>query len=234
MVDSAPKIVAIIQARVGSSRLPGKVLMNIAGKTVLEHIVERTKSSKLIGDIIIATSDQRGDDRIADISSSVSVNCFRGNEKRVLDRFVRASAKVRADVVVRLTGDNIFVDGSLIDLALIEFLTDYPDLDYLGNTDSCGFPFGLYVEVVRADVLAEISENADDREQEHVTIKVRNNLSLFRVKRLEAQLTFPNINLSIDTAEDYTRVKKIFEKLYNKNQHFSMLEISALRANDVC
>src|ERR1051326_1059183 len=124
-------IVAIIQARMGSSRFPGKVLADLGGRPMLWHVVHRTKGATMLRDVVVATSDSPADDPIAQFCAAVAINCFRGSENDVLDRFYQTARHYRADTVIRITADCPLIDPSVIDRVVQRFLEG--DLDYVSN-----------------------------------------------------------------------------------------------------
>ena len=165
-------IVAIVQARMGSTRLPGKVLEDVGGKPMLEHIVSRLGRSRLINDVIVATSSAQGDDPIAEAATQKNIKLFRGHETDVLDRYYEAAKSARADIVVRITGDCPLIDSEVVDRVITTFLSE--ECDYASNTLVCTYPDGLDAEVFSFAALEIAWRNgrrAADRE--HVTPFIR-------------------------------------------------------------
>ena len=228
MSCDATKIVIIIQARMNSSRLPGKIMMEWGEVTMLERIVQRVRTSTLSDAIIVATTDTELDDPVETLCNSMMIDCYRGSEHLVINRIIGAAQKCRADVVVRLTADNPFVDGRLVDLCLNQFLADYPEIDYAANVDCCGFPFGLFVEVVKLNTLEGIKDKVTAEEAEHVTLHIRKHKERFVLKNIFAERHYPDINLSVDTSEDRHRLLQIINTLYEENPNFSLSEIASV------
>ena len=199
-----------------SSRLPGKVLMDFGGKSMLNQIIDRIGSSRFSQSIVVATTNSDIDNPIENLCNFLKVKCYRGEEDFVLNRFIGAAHYTDANVLVRLTADNPFVDGYLVDQIVDEFLLDYPDLDYASNTDNCGFPFGLFVEVVQLDALIKCAQSATAEDQEHVTVQIRNNPQFFSIKRVFADYEFGPINLTVDTAGDRVRLIRLFNAMRRK------------------
>ena len=169
--------VAIIQARLGSSRLPGKVLLPLGETTVLGLMVQRVKKAKQISEIIIAITENDADDVLHDEAGKLGVSVFRGDEQDVLSRVYRAVEKTNADVIVRLTADCPLMDGRLIDEALIEFMAS--DYDYYSNVIHRSFPDGLDIEIFSAETLATTAlECVDQWSREHVTPYMRTGSNL--------------------------------------------------------
>ena len=140
-----------------------------------------------------------------------------------------AAKSVDADVVVRITADNPFVNGELVDLVLGRFLEQYPHFDYASNTEKSGFPFGLFVEVVKMSSLVEVKENNPSPEQmEHVTLSFRLNSNVYKVYNVKTEMNFGNLLLSVDTNEDYIRVCSIFNKLFKVKPDFGLSDITKI------
>ena len=140
------KVVAIIQARMGSTRLPGKVLKDLEGKTVLARVVNRLRRARLIGEVLVATTDRAVDDTIVKECSSISVPVSRGDQDDVLDRYFRAAQLAKADVVVRITSDCPLIDPEITDKTIAAFLETRPD--YASNAMVRTYPRGLDTEVM--------------------------------------------------------------------------------------
>ena len=156
IAENNPNTLAIIQARLGSTRLPGKVLKKILGKTVLEHIIERLSYAGKIDQLIIATSSLSENDQIADLAKQKGISCFRGDEDDVLNRFYRAALQYKGDIVVRITGDCPLVDPFVVD-KIIDYHVSHGG-DYTSNTIQRTFPRGIVAEVLTIDVLKRLSQ----------------------------------------------------------------------------
>ena len=164
------KTVAIIQARLGSSRLPGKVLMDLVGETVLERVVGRARRFALVDELIVATSTLPSDDAIVKECARIGVSVFRGSESDVLDRFVGAAAETDADVCVRLTADCPLLDPGVSDSIISVFMDADGGADYASNKIPQAFPRGLDTEVFSCDALERAAREARERyERVHVT-----------------------------------------------------------------
>ena len=164
------KIVATIEARMGSSRLPGKVLMPINGVPAIKKMIDRVKESRMIDDIVIATSTNKLDNKIALFAKEHNIKVFRGSEDDVLGRVVKACASVNGDIIVELTGDSILTDPEILDLGVETFLNNECDI-----VSNCGtyltYPMGIYVQVFRYTDLKIISDTVTDPAvREHVSL----------------------------------------------------------------
>lgn len=206
------KIVAIIQARMNSERLPGKVLRKLNDTPIIEIIVERVKLAKRIDEVIVATSLEKSDDELAQYCLHKQLNVFRGDLNNVLERFYQCATKVNADIIIRLTGDNPFVDGGLIDEAIDRFRLE--NVDYLKF--GTNLPLGMGIEVFTYESLKKAYDQATNSEcLEHVTPFMYKNQNIFRC----AEIAYSNfeenkdIRLTVDTEADFEVAHKIFENI---------------------
>jgi spore coat polysaccharide biosynthesis protein SpsF len=206
------KIFAIIQARMGSSRLPGKVMMEIKGTPLLGLLIERIKDSKLLDGIILATSTDKKDQAIENFCKKNNINCFRGNENDVLDRVLSAAKKYNAEIIVQITGDCPLVDSKLIDdIIRFYFNNNY---DYISTFNTRTFPVGYDVRVFSVKLLDEISQiTKDPEDREHVSIYIIKHPEKYKIGSFIAPkgLNHPEYRLVVDEKEDFELVKKIFE-----------------------
>lgn len=222
------RVVAIIQARMGSTRLPGKVLRPLAGIPMLRRIVERVSGANRLDAIAVATSDAIVDDAVERLCATIpGVHCFRGSEFDVLDRFYGCAVSLDADVLVRLTGDDPFFDPAIIDDALVLF-DEKKEFDYLFYRE--GLPLGMAVEVFRFDSLSRAWREASDSEcREHVTPYLYRNPELFRSFRAPMEgRDLSSIRLTVDTPEDFEVAEWIYETLSGQGGTFGIDEIVAL------
>lgn len=212
------KIIGIVQARMGSSRLPGKVLMNLCGKPILWHIVNRAQKSKYLASVIIATSNEMEDDKIENFALEHGIPIFRGSQDNVLERFYQCASKNEADCIVRLTGDNALIDPQIIDKG-IEYFEKDKALDYLAYRD--GLPLGMSVEILTYDALKTSYMEATDKDcLEHVTPYIECNQDRFQVKKAECIGTdHSDLRWTIDTTQDFELVQKIYEKMYTDDEN---------------
>lgn len=220
------KVVAIIQARVSSSRLPSKVLLPILGKPMLFRQIERVKKSFMLDELIIATSDSIDDNPIEDLCLDENISFYRGSLDDVLKRFIDVADNYKANVIVRLTGDCPLIDPQLIDEIVSEFLGS--NFDYLSNCNPATFPDGLDVEVFTYEALKEASLNATlPSHREHVTPYIRNRES-FSVGNYESKKDYSNLRWTVDEPEDFELINKIYEYLYSNDAYFSTRDILSL------
>jgi len=221
------KVIAILQARVSSTRLPSKVLLPILGKPMLIRQFERVKNCNSLDEIVIATSDSDLDNAIEDLCAKESITFFRGSLDDVLKRYYDAAVKFNADVIVRLTGDCPLTDPSLIDQIVSKFLSS--NFDYLSNCNPPTFPDGLDVEVFTFDALKAARIKAVlPSHREHVTPYIRNNKDIFRIGNFESKKDYSNFRWTVDESEDFQLISKIYEYLYPINPSFSTKDIISL------
>lgn len=222
------KIVAIIQARMGSTRLPGKVLKKILGKSLLEYQIERVKRSKLIDEIVVATTTKKDDDAIVSLCTNLNISTYRGSEDDVLSRYYEAAIKYEADVVVRLTSDCPLIDPEIVD-QVIQLYLDKQPIDYVSNTFLRSYPRGLDTEVFSFAVLKRAYNEAKlQRDREHVTPYIYTNRHLFALTYLESERDYSHHRWTVDTQEDFELIRLIIEATYPNNPTFTMHDIIQL------
>lgn len=210
---TAPRIVGIVQARMGSTRLPGKVMMPVAGKSLIAHQIDRLRRSRHMDDLCVATSDKAGDDVLATHLEGLGVPVFRGSETDVLDRFYRAAHAQQADIVVRFTGDCPLIDPMLVDALIDMYKAADPPLAYAA-IDVARYPRGLDAEMVgMADLRTAWEEARADFEREHVMPFLWRRPDRFRLGYLsDATLEAP-WRWCVDTEQDFILVRHLLETL---------------------
>jgi len=215
------RIVAIIQARTGATRLPNKVLSDICGKTMLERVVNRVARSK-VDTVVVATSRNSMDDAIAGICQIKGWACFRGDEEDVLDRFYWAAIVYDADVIVRICADCPLIEPEIINAAIETF--NYHKVDYVSNKLEPSYPLGLDVEVFTFGALKRAFEE-DKKWREHVTpyIYLSNKFSLFPLTNI---VNLSQFRWTVDTIDDLEFVRKIYG--YFRRDDFTWLQVLEL------
>lgn len=210
----------IIQARIGSGRLPGKILKDLCGFPMLYHVVERCKESKRADKVIVATTTQQEDDVTASFCDEHKVDYARGSENNVLERYHETALKFGSSRIVRVTADCPLIEPSIIDLCIEKFEKE-KGMDYLSNISVRTFPRGLDVEVFSFDALERAWKRAKEPyEREHVTPYIwENKNGEFKIGEvLRASPEYArNYRLTVDYPEDFEVVKKIYEALYKPN-----------------
>jgi spore coat polysaccharide biosynthesis protein SpsF len=206
------KVVAVIQARMGSTRLPGKVLKDIEGETVLARVVNRVRRSTLIDEFIIATTDERADDVIVQECRRIPVSVFRGDEKDVLDRYFRAAQLTKAEVVVRITSDCPLIDPEVTDKTISQFIEKRPD--YASNALVRTYPRGLDTEVMTVQALERAWRVADKPyERSHVTPYIYEHPDEFKILSVTAEEDFSQHRWTLDTSEDLEFIRAVYARL---------------------
>lgn len=204
-------VVAIIQARMGSTRLPGKALLPLAGESMLDRVINRTRRAVLVSEVIVATSTQAADDKIVELGEKNGWKTFRGSEPDVLDRYYRTAQHSQAEVVVRITSDCPLIEPQIIDQAVREFLAG--GVDYVSNTLSPRtFPRGLDVEVFSFACLERAWNDAKDQaEREHVTLYIYRHPEKFTLKGITNSSDYSDMRWTVDTPEDLAFVRRIYD-----------------------
>lgn len=217
-------ILTLLQARVSSSRLPGKVMKPILGRPMLARQVERIRRAEHIGTLVIATSIGADDDPIAVLAEELGIGCARGSLNDVLDRFYQAALPYRPSHVVRLTGDCALADWTVIDRVIAAARDG--GADYTTNTLRYTWPDGLDVEVVRFEALETAWREARlPSEREHVTPFIRNNPDRFSQQSVENDEDLSNWRWTVDEVCDFDMVSRVYEALYPVNPAFESHDI---------
>lgn len=220
------KIVAIIQARVGSTRLPGKVLMDLGGETVLARVLRRTSRATLIQETMVATTGSVADEGIVRECQHLGVPCFRGSEQDVLDRYYHAALGSQAEAVVRITSDCPVIDPELVDATIKAFLDQHGD--YASNALELTYPRGLDVEVFTTAALKQAWQVARaPYEREHVTPYFYEHPELFRLVSIKGEKDDSRYRWTLDTPEDLELLRVIYSRLDN-HEDFGWRKILAL------
>ncbi|WP_259559520.1 glycosyltransferase family protein [Brachybacterium sillae] len=198
---NAARIVAVIQARTGSSRLPGKVLRPLAGRPTLGWIVRAAHAARGVDEVVVATSTEPGDDAVADLACQLGVRVVRGSENDVLSRFALAMQETEADAVVRLTADCPLADPHLISSVVALWRTD-PTLDYVSTTLVRTLPRGLDAEIASRAALEIADRDAESFHRIHVTSYLYDSKQLFRTMGVVVQPAANDLRVTLDTQAD--------------------------------
>jgi len=242
--------VAIIQARMGSSRLPGKVLLDLAGKSMIQHVIERTQRAETVDTVLVATTTEPSDDPVAAFATSLGISCYRGSLHDVLDRYYQAARPLQPDVIVRITADCPLIDPALIDQTA-QLITDNCSLitDFACNRlpppFTRSFPIGLDVEVCTFAALERAwKESTATFHREHVMPFLYEGVALsspelttdncllstgisprgFRIAQLHHQPDYGSLRWTVDTPEDLNFMREIFARL-NDNPDFTWYDV---------
>lgn len=206
--------VAIIQARTGSTRLPGKVMMDLAGEPMLVRVVNRSRRAARVDEVVVATTTLAADDVIARLSAERGWPCFRGSEADVLDRYYRAALTHRAELIVRITSDCPLIEPTIVDRVVDVFLAGQPRLQYVSNAvPRRTFPHGLDMEAVRFDALEEAwKSDQNPAWREHVTPYVNRNPDRFPSALVSHDRDCSSMRWTVDTADDMRFVRAVYER----------------------
>jgi len=226
-----PRVVASIEARMGSSRLPGKVLKDINGKPVLRRLIDRLRMCQKVDEVVVATSTNQGDDVLADWCEINDVLCYRGSEDDVLDRVVGAQKFAESEIVVEITGDCPLTDPEIVDMGVETFLAHSVEV-----VSNCGpiltWPMGQYVQVFPLALLEEVNRNIDDPAvHEHVSLYFYEHPERYRLIELIAprRLQAPEWRMQLDYPEDLHFLNEIYKRLEPiHGEGFGIEEVMAL------
>ena len=221
------KLACTIEARMRSSRLPGKVLLKINEMEFLKLMISRVRLSKQIDQIIIATTTHPDDDLIVEFARNNNLEYFRGSENNVLSRVIGAAEKYNQEVIVALTGDCPLIDPEIIDNCIVQFLNN--DVDYLSNAIIRSYPDGMDTQVLKVEALRKSVQSTTDRlDLEHVTLFIRNNPQTFKLKNILASETqfWPELGLTLDEPSDVLLFQEILS-YFQPRIDFSLDEIIA-------
>ena len=203
-----------------SSRLPGKVLMEINKKPVLWYLIRRLKKIKKINNIILATTTNKEDDELVNLAKKNKIKFYRGSEHDVMQRVLFAARKFKTDIIVSITGDCPIIDYNLVSQCLNSFLKN--NVDYLSNSNIRSYPDGMDVQVYNYQALRKsYSLTRSMVDKEHVTLHIRKNPNKFKILNLVApsELHYPNLGLTLDYYQDFILIKKLIN-FFNKKKNY--------------
>ena len=228
-MDLPLKIVTVIQARTGSSRLPNKIFLPLAEKPLLIRMYERVSASKLSGTIVIATTKDRSDDKVEELCKEYNLNYFRGHPTDLLDRHYQATKVFNADAVVKIPSDCPLIDPLVIDKVLNYYLNNSDMFDYVSNLHPATYPDGNDVEIFSMSVMEDAWLNAKkDLEREHTTPYFWENPDKFRIGNVKWKTGLDysmSHRFTIDYEKDYNFIKSVYDELYPVNNIFTLQDI---------
>ena len=218
------KVGIIVQARMGSQRLPGKVMSKIKNKPILHYMLEQIKKSKLCDKVIIATSIKKENNIIRNFCKKNKITCFSGSENNLVNRYYLSAKKYKIDIIVRLTGDCPLIDPEIIDLSIKKFLLG--NYDFVANTSpphKKTFPDGVDVEVFSFKTIKNVNfECKNKNDLEHVTPYIWRKKKKFNLYRLELKNDLSKYRFTLDYEEDFILIKEILINLYKKRKKITM------------
>jgi len=218
------KVSAIIQARMQSTRLPGKSVLPLAGKPLLYHVIKRAQAIQHITNVVVAIPDDEENNQLADIAQQCNANVFRGPLQNVLERYYLAYKQYNGSYIVRITADNPFTDSYFASVAVEEAIRTHADLCAIKN-----LPLGTGVEVIASTALeAAYMHSTKPYHFEHVTPYIKENPDIFKLHYFDVAFTnpFPKLRLTVDTQQDYTLASAIYDALY-KGSVFTLGDVIA-------
>jgi spore coat polysaccharide biosynthesis protein SpsF len=209
-----PKVVCLIQARMDSSRLPGKVMKSIKGKPLIWYITSSLKKSKFIDTLAVITSNSSSNSKLTNFLKNEDILFFIGSEDNVLERYYLAAKNFDAELIVRITGDCPLIDYKIVDSVIQKAIET--KCDYASNVNERSFPRGYDTEVFTMEILQYMFENTNDPDDlEHVTLFIRKNLDKYKTKEISTSQKHDNWRLCVDTLEDFELIKTILESVDN-------------------
>ncbi len=223
------KTAITIQARMTSTRLPGKILLPALNRPLLELMIERLRRIEAVDKIILCTTTNETDDILADLSALWEIECFRGSEHDVMSRVLSAAKHFEIDTIIETTSDCPLIDPNICSQVIDEFHVSKSE--YCSNVYERSFPIGMDVQVFSTDVLEDaFSRTEDPEEREHVSLFIYRHPEIYNLSWITAPESQkdPNLRLTLDTPEDYDLIKKLYELLYPTNPNFSLDDILQL------
>jgi len=227
---SSHRVVAVIQARMASTRLPGKVLRRIAGKPMIGWIAERLHACKEVDEVVLSTTQNSRDDAIARFANREKLPCFRGSGEDLIDRLYCTAREHEGDALVRITGDCPFVDPEIVDELVRRFKESYGQVDYVTNNFPPTFPHGLDAEVWPAATLSRLWQEIRDpyyREWFPLYVKERNR-NPFRILNVSSPVNLSDLRWTVDYPEDLVFARRVFRSLGGSGMVFRVADVLAL------
>jgi len=219
----------------GSTRLPGKVLMPIEGKPMLRHIISRLRTCVYIDKIVVATTTSTSDDAIENLCSDNNVDVYRGSEEDVLDRYYQAAKEFKADVVVRITADCAVIDPKITDQVICRYLKNQDNCDYCSNVVIRTYPNGLETEVFPFKMLQIVwCQAKEKRHREHVTLYFIDHPQDFRLMNVYSPEDLSYLRWTVDQQEDLDLIRQIYQRLYSDKHIFYTEDILDVMFKEPC
>jgi len=228
------RVVGIIQARMGSERLPGKVMMDICGKPVIAHVIERLKRCTRLDQIVLATTQNEEDKVLLDLAKKLEVGAYAGSESDVLGRYIEAAELYNADIAVRVTGDCPLIDPYIVDELIYSFEQDTCDYMRLDVPETYSRGLDAEIFTMEALKLADKLAGNDSKYREHVTFIIYQKPDTFSICKKEAppEIARPQYRFCIDTPEDFELVKQVFERLSSECDFITAADVIKLLDSD--
>ncbi len=216
----------IAQARMTSTRLPGKVMKIVCGKPLLEHFINRLKRVKSADQIVIATTINDIDNQIVDLCKKLDISYYRGSEEDVLGRYYEAAVEYGGDIIIRITSDCPVIDPEVVDYLINFYTNNIEKYDYVSNTLKRTYPLGMDSEIISFDTLKEAHFNAyDPFDREHVSPFIKMRPQQFRLYNILYKADMSRYRWTLDTPEDLELISKIFDALFYQNPSISLKDM---------
>jgi len=226
MVNSKIKVVAAVQARMSSTRLPGKVMKEILGRPIIWHIVNRLKQAKLVNQVIIATTNTSEDRVIADFAKDNEIDCYAGSEDDIVDRLYQAARQAKADALVRITADCPLVDPAIVDRITKLFLDGRGKYDFVSNTRPPTYPDGLDTEVFSFIALEKIWQEVTNKfKREWIVTNFWEHPETYHLGNITNDKDLSALRWTVDYPDDFEFVREIYERLFKPDKVFLMQDI---------
>ncbi len=228
-LESNENIIGVIQARLDSSRLPGKVLSDILGKPMILHLVNRLKHSTMLSNVVIATTNRDEDKPLCEFADSEGISYYAGSENDIADRLYQTGKMFDATAIVKVNGDCPLIDSSLIDNAVKNYLSLFPRPDLVTNSVVRTFPEGMQYGLFNLKTLSEICKTLKDKFwREFVHMYIIENKKRFSVINIENKIDLSILRWSVDYLEDLEFVRQVYENIYPNNNFFEIADILSL------
>lgn len=229
MPNIKPKIVAVIQARMGSTRLPKKAIKTILDKTLIEWAKYRLEFSKNVDKIVLSTADTKDNDILAVHAEEIDLEYYRGNETDLVSRLLETARKFSADAIVRITGDCPLVDPKMVDSLVGKYLEDPKNIDYVCNILPPTYPDGMDIEVISLVALEKLDKEVKDKlYREWLTTTIMENPDKYKIINVPYEKNISDLRLTVDYPEDFELTEKIFSSLHKEGEIFFMEDILEL------
>lgn len=220
------KIIGVIQARMGSQRLSGKVMLEILGKPMLWHIYNRLAKCRFLDQVVVSTGEFNQNTEICKFVSDYNIPIYIGSEVDLIDRLYQTVLKFEASAIVRITADCPLVDPMIVDKLVQEFTANYPKYDIVTNCKVRTYPHGLDAEIYSIDILKKMRDGIQDPKlREWFPFFIDDNPNLFRILNVRNTADLSNLRWTVDYLEDYEFIKQIYQILYNENAIFHMQDV---------
>ena len=227
------KIIIIVQARMGSARLPGKILKEVRGRSLLDYQIERLRRVNGADDVIIATTVDSNNDPVVKLCEKINCLYFRGSEDDVLLRYYESAKEFNANYIVRINADCPLIDPRIVDKVINFFNINSNEFDYVSNILEPSYPIGLHTEIFSIEALKKANDNSKDAEErEHVTPYIYRNPDIFRLGSVVLDDNLSHFRWTVDYPEDFILIEKIIKGVYPNNPDFDMLDILEFLKNN--